>query len=70
MTNVKVIVRQNTQKVSLKVSQGIADMTKAIYDTNNSGKVDDAEKVNGKTVEKSVPVNAKFTDTVYDDTSL
>ena len=70
MASVKVIVRQNTQKVSLKVSQDIADMTKAIYDTNNSGVIDNSEKVNNLTVEKAVPSNAKFTDTVYDDTAL
>ena len=30
---------------------------------NNNGIVDNAEKVNGFTVEASVPANAKFTDT-------
>lgn len=47
-----------------------ADMTKAVYDTNNNGIVDNAEKVNGHTVNTDVPSNAKFTDTVYDDTAL
>jgi hypothetical protein len=46
------------------------DMDKAVYDVDNPGKVDDAEKVNGKTVETSVPADAVFTDTVYDDTEL
>ena len=44
---------------------GAGDMLKATYDTNNSGKVDDAEKVNGLTVETAVPSGAVFTDTVY-----
>lgn len=42
-----------------------AFMTKAVYDTNNNGIVDNAEKVNGHTVAKDVPANAKFTDTTY-----
>ena len=40
-------------------------MMKSVYDTNNSGVVDNAEKVNGFTVGVNVPANAKFTDTVY-----
>lgn len=44
---------------------GYGDMTKAIYDTNGNGIVDNAEKVNGHTVGTDVPVNAKFTDTIY-----
>lgn len=46
-------------------SAGYGDMMKAIYDTNNNGIVDNAEKVNGFTVEANVPANAKFTDTIY-----
>ena len=38
-------------------------MKKRVYDTNDSGVVDNAEKVNGKTVECDVPANAIFTDT-------
>jgi len=49
---------------------GGGDMLKSVYDTNNSGKVDDAEKVNGLTVGTAVPVGALFTDTVYDDTTI
>lgn len=30
----------------------------------------DADTVNGHTVECDVPANAKFTDTIYDDTEL
>ena len=49
---------------------GVGDMLKSTYDTNNSGVVDNAEKVNGLTVETAVPVGAVFTDTVYDDTDV
>lgn len=40
-------------------------MEKSVYDTTNTGVVDNAEKVNGKTVLSDVPANAKFTDTTY-----
>lgn len=42
---------------------GSGDMSKSVYDTNNDGIVDNAETVNGHTVEKNVPENAQFTDT-------
>lgn len=41
------------------------DMQKSVYDTNNSGVVDNAEKVNGLTVQTAVPIGAVFTDTIY-----
>jgi len=44
-------------------------MEKNVYDTNNSGVVDNSKKVNNLTVETAVPQNAVFTDTVYDDSS-
>lgn len=50
--------------------QGEADMSTSTYDTNASGVVDNAERVNGHTVEADVPANAVFTDTVYDDTEI
>lgn len=40
-------------------------MKKSVYDTNDNGIVDNAEKVNGHTVLSNVPANAKFTDTTY-----
>ena len=49
---------------------GLGDMMKTTYDTNNNGIVDNAEKVNGFTVNANVPSDAKFTDTVYDDTNI
>lgn len=51
-------------------SAGLGDMVKATYDTNNNGIVDNAEKVNGYTVDTNVPADAIFTDTVYNDTEL
>jgi hypothetical protein len=41
----------------------------AIYDSNGNGIVDNAEKVNNHTVNKDVPSDAKFTDTVVTKTS-
>lgn len=38
-------------------------MLKTVYDTNNNGVVDNAEKVNNHTVFSDVPLNAIFTDT-------
>lgn len=44
---------------------GDGDMKMSVYDTDGDGVVDNAEKVNGLTVQTAVPANAKFTDTVY-----
>lgn len=49
---------------------GAGDMLASVYDKNNSGTVDNAEKVNGFTIEAAVPSGAVFTDTVYDDTDI
>lgn len=46
-------------------SASSGDMKKEAYDANNNGIVDNAEKVNNHTVEKDVPADAKFTDTVF-----
>jgi len=40
-------------------------MKRSVYDADNNGIVDNAEKVNGHTVQSNVPANAKFTDTTY-----
>ena len=50
--------------------QGSGDMQKSVYDANDNGIVDNAEKVNNHTVESDVPANAVFTDTIYDDTNI
>jgi len=53
-------------KIEALVSKfGEGDMLKSTYDADGDGVVDNAKKVNGKTVESNVPANAKFTDTVY-----
>ena len=51
---------------------GAGDMLKATYDTSNNGVVDNAELVNGLSVQTAVPAGALFTDTdtVYDDTTI
>lgn len=49
---------------------GGGDMLKSVYDTTDNGKVDDADLVNGLTVETAVPANAVFTDTLYDDSNV
>lgn len=49
---------------------GQGDMVSSVYDTNQNGIVDNAEKVNDHTVDSDVPSNAKFTDTIYDDTEI
>lgn len=46
--------------------EGTGDMLASTYDTNNNGVVDNAEKVNGFIVEKNVPSDAVFTDTIVD----
>lgn len=60
---------------AVAVTLGISDikstadgaMQKNAYDTDGNGRVDDADKVNGHSVESDVPADAVFTDTVYDD---
>jgi len=54
----------NSEWVNSTVS-GSGDMLKSVYDTDDSGVIDNAEKVNNLTVETAVPVGAVFTDTVY-----
>ncbi len=47
---------------SIGTGNGSGDMLRSIYDTNGNNKVDDADKVNGYTVNSSVPYSADFTD--------
>ena len=46
-------------------SASSGDMKKEVYDTNDNGIVDNAEKVNNHIVLKDVPADAVFTDTVF-----
>lgn len=48
---------------------GSGDMLKSVYDTDNDGIVDNAEKVNNHTVGCDVPSDAVFTDTTYSNLS-
>jgi len=52
------------------VGSASGDMTKAVYDVDGNGVVDNSELVSGYSVGANVPVGAVFTDTVYDDTSI
>lgn len=58
------------QSVNTLSGQLAGKMDTATYDSTGNGVVDNAEKVNNHTVDKDVPSNAQFTDTVYDDTAL
>ena len=75
----KIIIKQKTipcdivdNGITIVTSGGttVGDMTKSVYDTNDNGIVDNAEKVNDHTVETDVPAGAVFTDTIYDDTHV
>lgn len=68
-TAVKVLMLKG-EKGDAGSGSSSGDMLKSVYDTNNNGKVDNAERVNGFTVATNVPADAVFTDTVYDDTAL
>lgn len=73
-TNIKTINNQSilgSGNITIQGGgSGDGDMLKSVYDTNDNGIVDNAEKVNNHTVGTDVPSNAVFTDTVYDDTSI
>jgi len=51
---------------NIGVSVNNGDMLKSTYDTNDNGIVDNAEKVNGHTVESDVPPNLVFDNMVVD----
>ena len=53
-----------------KDGNGSGDMLTSVYDIDKDGIVDNAKKVNGHTIESNVPENAKFTDTLYDDSEI
>ena len=65
----KVVIRL-CELVNDLYERTFGDMTKEVYDQNDNGIVDNAEKVNGHNVYKDVPADAQFTDTVYDDTLI
>ena len=59
-----------TNGISLETIGSLGFMIKSVYDVAGNGVVDNAELVNGLTVETAVPAGAVFTDTVYDDTAV
>ena len=74
-TTGQVLVKKSSEDYDTEwgTPAGGGDMLKSVYDTDNDGKVDSAENadtVGGHTVAKDVPADAKFTDTVYDDTEI
>ena len=50
------------QDAIAELKTGSGDMLKSVYDVNDNSIVDDADKVNGHTVQSDVPANASFTD--------
>lgn len=64
------IIKRLCEAVNYLSENAAGDMLKSVYDTNNDGVVDNAEKVNSHTVNKDVPADAQFTDTIFDDTEL
>lgn len=64
------ILKRICQTINYLSENASGDMLKATYDTNDSGVVDNAEKVNGHNVDKDVPADAVFTDTIYDPTLM
>lgn len=64
-TNIKTLNGENLLGEGDIYISASGDMKKEVYDTNNNGIIDNAEKVNNHTVECDVPANAVFTDTVF-----
>ena len=56
----------NFKEFTVTNGQGAGDMTMAKYDKNGDGIVDNAELVNGYSVNSNVPADAKFTDTIFE----
>lgn len=64
------VIRRLCWAVNWLAENAGGNMHTEVYDTNQNGIVDNSEKVNGHNVYKDVPTDAKFTDTVYDDTII
>lgn len=64
------ILKRLCQAINYLSEHGSGDMEKEVYDKNDNGIVDNAEKVNDHSVDADVPADAKFTDTIYDDTLI
>lgn len=64
------ILKRLCQTVNYLSENAGGDMLKTVYDANDNGIVDNAEKVNSHTVNADVPTDAVFTDTIYNDTVI
>lgn len=64
------VIRRLCWAVNWLAEHAGGNMHTDVYDINQNGVVDDAEKVNGHSVYKDVPPDAVFTDTIYDDTII
>ena len=64
------VIRRLCDIINYMAEYASGDMMKTVYDTNENGVVDNAEKVNNHAVYADVPTDAKFTDTIYDDSSI
>lgn len=62
------ILKRICQAINYMSQYSGGDMLKEVYDKDEDGTVDNAALVNGFTVNKNVPADAQFTDTIYDDT--
>ena len=62
-TTLTIVDQQGTHQSV--IYDGDGDMNKSVYDTDNDGIVDNAERVNNHTVLSDVPSDAQFTDTTY-----
>lgn len=63
-------LNDNDYEIIAMTVQGLLEKEKAVmttstYDSNQNGIVDNAEKINGYSVESNVPIDAVFTDTQY-----
>lgn len=63
-------LNDNDYEIIAMTVQGLLEKDKAVmitttYDSNQNGIVDNAEKINGYSVESNVPIDAVFTDTQY-----
>lgn len=66
-TGTSKVIRRLCQAVNYLSEHGSGDMLKADYDKDGDGVIDNATLANGHKVNKDVPADAQFTDTIYDD---
>lgn len=64
------VIRRLCRAIEYLSEKAGGDMMMSVYDTDGDGVVDNAELANGHSVNKDVPADALFTDTIYDDTLI